>query len=51
MSKIRPLFTAQELEKILGEKYFYRQSLYRLAESNDINFYLVNTLTIFLKMK
>lgn len=49
MSKIRPLFTAQELEKILGEKYFYRQSLYRLAESNDINFYLVNNTYYFSK--
>lgn len=33
------LFTAQELEKLLGNKYFYRQSIYRMADSEKVNSY------------
>lgn len=36
------LFTAQELEDLLGRKYFYRQSIYRMAEDGRISSYLVN---------
>lgn len=36
------LFTAQELEELLGRKYFYRQSIYRMAEDEKISSYLVN---------
>jgi len=36
------LSTAQELEKKLGERYFYRQAIYRLAEENAISTYQIN---------
>lgn len=36
------LYTAQELENLLGSKYFYRQSIYRIAEDGRISSYLVN---------
>lgn len=38
----KQLFTAQELENILGKTYFYRQSLYRMAEDGKISSYLVD---------
>lgn len=41
MSK-RQLFTAQELENILGKTYFYRQGLYRMAEDGKISSYFVD---------
>lgn len=31
------LYTAQQLEELLGKKYFYRQSFYRLAEEGLID--------------
>ena len=49
MSKPKQLFTAQKLEKILGEKYFYRQSLYRLAENNETSLYKVNNINYYSK--
>lgn len=36
------LFTAHQLEELLGSKYFYRQSIYRLMEDSKISSYLVN---------
>jgi hypothetical protein len=47
MSKSKTLFTAQELEKNLGKKYFYRQSLYRLVENNEVRSYIVNNILYF----
>lgn len=38
----KSLLTTQELEEFLGKKYFYRQSIYRLAEDKRITSYLVN---------
>jgi len=38
----KSLFTAQELEELLGETYFYRQGIYRLAEDGKISPYQVN---------
>ncbi len=43
------LCTAQELEEILGAKYFYRQSIYRLAEDRLISSYEVNGVYYFSK--
>lgn len=39
---VKSLQTAQELEEILGTKYFYRQSIYRLAQDGVISSYEVN---------
>lgn len=33
------LYTAQQLEELLGQKYFYRQIIYRLADEGVINAY------------
>lgn len=41
MEKIATLYTAQELEVLLGRRYFYRQSIYRLAEEGRISSYQV----------
>jgi hypothetical protein len=41
------LFTAQELEKILGKGYFYRQAIYRLAEEDAVFTYKVNGVMYF----
>ena len=41
------LRTAQELEEMLGAKYFYRQSIYRLAEDGLIGSYEVNGIFCF----
>lgn len=38
MSK-KSLFTAQDLEKLLGKTYFYRQRIYRMAEDGKIPSY------------
>lgn len=38
----KTLFTAQELEEHLGRTYFYRQSIYRMAEDGKISSYQVN---------
>lgn len=35
------LFTAQELEELLGKTYFYRQGIYRMAELGKISPYQV----------
>lgn len=35
-TNINRLFTAQEAEKMLGRRYFYRQRIYRLAENKKI---------------
>jgi len=39
---IKDLFTAQELEEHLGRAYFYRQSIYRMAEDGKVSSYQVN---------
>ncbi|MBI3342540.1 hypothetical protein HY032_00075 [Candidatus Gottesmanbacteria bacterium] len=36
------LLTAQDLEELLGRKYFYRQSIYRMAEDGFIASYEVD---------
>lgn len=36
MQKVTTLYTTQQLEELLGKRYFYRQSLYRLAEDGKI---------------
>lgn len=41
------LFTAQDLEELLGRKYFYRQSIYRMAEDGLIASYEVDTVYFF----
>jgi|GEM_PF-4629844 len=41
------LKTAQELEQLLGTKYFYRQSIYRLAQDGQISSYEVNGVDYF----
>lgn len=41
MANIANLHTAAELEELLGRKYFYRQSIYRLAEDGKIRSYLI----------
>lgn len=38
----KTLFTAQELEELLGRTYFYRQSIYRMAEDKKISSYQVS---------
>lgn len=38
----KTLFTAQELEENLGRSYFYRQSIYRMAEEGKVSSYQVN---------
>lgn len=43
------LFTAQELEKLLGIKYFYRQGIYRMAESEKVNSYNIGKTLYFSK--
>ncbi len=45
----KTLFTAQELEDLLGETYFYRQSIYRMAEDKKISSYQVNGKSYFSK--
>ena len=35
------LYTAQDIEEILGKKYFYRQNLYRLADEGVVNSYYI----------
>ena len=47
MEKVNVLYTAQELEELLGRKYFYRQSLYRLAEDGKIASYQINGILYF----
>lgn len=42
MEKVTNLYTAQELEELLGRKYFYRQGIYRLSEDGKIKSYQVN---------
>jgi len=49
MAKIARLLTAQELEKLLGEKYFYRQSIYRMADEDKISTYEVGGISYFSK--
>jgi len=41
MENSATLYTAQELEELLGKKYFYRQSIYRMAEDKKISSYQV----------
>lgn len=38
----KSLYTAQELENILGKTYFYRQRIYRMAEDGKVSPYQVN---------
>ena len=38
----KSLFTAQELEELLGKMYFYRQRIYRMAEDGKISPYQVD---------
>lgn len=47
MEKVANLHTAQELEELLGKKYFYRQSIYRMAEEGKINSYQVGGVLYF----
>ncbi|MDP2671782.1 MAG: helix-turn-helix domain-containing protein [bacterium] len=47
MEKVANLYTAQELEELLGKKYFYRQGIYRLAEDGKINSYQVSGVLYF----
>lgn len=47
MEKISALFTAQELEELLGKKYFYRQGIYRLAEEGKISAFQVSGIMYF----
>ncbi len=47
MEDLTNLFTAQELEELLGKKYFYRQSIYRLAEEGKISAFQVNGVMYF----
>lgn len=47
MEKISALFTAQELEELLGKKYFYRQGIYRLAEEGRISAFQVSGVMYF----
>src|SRR3989344_6576294 len=37
----KSLFTAQELEELLGKTYFYRQRIYRMAEDGKTSSYQV----------
>lgn len=37
----KSLFTAQELEDLLGKTYFYRQRIYRMAEDGKISSYQI----------
>lgn len=47
MEKVADLYTAQEVEELLGKKYFYRQGIYRLAEDGKINSYQVDGVLYF----
>jgi len=47
MEKSASLYTAQELEDLLGKKYFYRQSIYRLAEDGKISSYQISGTSYF----
>ncbi len=47
MERVANLYTAQELEELLGKKYFYRQGIYRLAEDGKINSYQVGGVLYF----
>src|SRR3990172_6909079 len=47
MEKTSSLYTAQELEELLGKKYFYRQSIYRMAEEGKISSYQINDVLYF----
>ncbi|MCA9397977.1 hypothetical protein KC573_04040, partial [candidate division WWE3 bacterium] len=46
--KIFTLLSASDAEEMLGEKYFYRQRIYRLAERGRINEFTLNGKTCFL---
>lgn len=48
MDKI-DLYTALDLENILGKKYFYRQSIYRLSEETKISTYQIDSTFYFSK--
>ncbi|MBI3577318.1 hypothetical protein HY086_04735 [Candidatus Gottesmanbacteria bacterium] len=41
------LLTAQDLEELLGKKYFYRQSIYRMAEDGLVASYEVDGIYYF----
>lgn len=47
MENLANLLSAQELEELLGKKYFYRQSIYRLAEDGKISAFQVNGILYF----
>lgn len=47
MENLTNLLTAQELEDLLGKKYFYRQSIYRLAEEGKIAAFQVSGVMYF----
>lgn len=47
MERVSTLFTAQELEGLLGKKYFYRQGIYRLAEEGRISAFQVSGVMYF----
>ena len=47
MKKVANLYTAQELEELLGRKYFYRQGIYRLAEDGKISSFQVSGVLYF----
>lgn len=47
MEKVAILYSAQELEELLGRKYFYRQSIYRLAEEGKISSYQIQGILYF----
>lgn len=47
MEDLTTLLTALEIEESLGKKYFYRQSIYRLAEEGKISAFQVNGVMYF----
>lgn len=49
MVKSTSLYSAQELEEVLGKKYFYRQGTYRLAEAGKIKAFQINNKSYFSK--
>lgn len=49
MKNITTLFTAQQLEELLGKKYFYRQSIYRMVEEGKVSTFQVEGTMYFSK--
>lgn len=47
MKNAASLYSAQELEELLGKRYFYRQGIYRLAEEGKISSYQVEGIMYF----